>query len=248
MCKQEQTVHRYRKFANKVIDIENIIFTVITKNKTGKRDVISQYRIPLVYKEHKVHGTEPLAALREHHSWDFCPISEWMKVETTDGLMNQIDHAFCEFQDESNLIEVKILRFQSEGTDHKNPRVYQVGSKLLMFKESYSNKDVALQPTFDESNRITGCQLRHDRGEEEEAVHYPFNTPTGESTIFDNALTNQTYTIFRGERNNPTVCLIEVEFTRLLQKDHMIFSENQKRDILRSLVGVMVDMVPHKFP
>jgi len=79
-----------------MIDIEQIIFTVMTKNKSGKRDVLTQYRIPLLY-EHKVHGTIPLAGDRQHHAWDFCPVSEWIKVETSEGLLNQIDHAFCEF-------------------------------------------------------------------------------------------------------------------------------------------------------
>jgi hypothetical protein len=37
-------------------------------------------------------------------------------------------------------------------------------------------------------------------------------------------------------------------FTRLLQQDQNIFSESQKRDILRSLIGVMLDMVPNQFP
>jgi hypothetical protein len=61
-------------------------------------------------------------------------------------------------------------------------------------------------------------------------------------------LTNQNYTIFRGERNNPSVLLIEVMFTRLLQQDQHIFSESQKRDILRALIGVILDMVPNQFP
>jgi hypothetical protein len=172
-------VNRHRKYANIEwgLDVVNITFTVMTKDNRGKRNVLAEYPIRLLHEEHCINGTQPLANKREHYCWDFCPVSDWVKVETSDGTLNQIDHAFCEFLDESNLVEIKIYRFQSEGPDHANPKIYQVGSKLVCFLEEYASRDLSLQPTFDESNRITGCQLRQDRGEDEEAIYYPFNKP-----------------------------------------------------------------------
>ena len=85
------------------------------------------------------------------------PVSEWMKVETKNGTYNQIDHAFCEFIDGSNFVEVKVLRYLSEGPNYENPLVYQVGFKLVCFAEGYSSRDISIMPTFDESNRINGA-------------------------------------------------------------------------------------------
>ena len=104
------------------IDIENSRFTVLQKNSKGQRTVHFQYPIALMCEEHKCHGTQALACKRTHHQWDLVPVSEWMKVETKYGTYHQIDHAFCEFIDGSNFVEVKVLRYQSDfGPNYENP-------------------------------------------------------------------------------------------------------------------------------
>lgn len=55
--------------------------------------------------------------------------------------MNQVDLAFCEFTEGQQMIEVSILRFESEGKKHLNPHFYTLGTKLACFVEHLENQE-----------------------------------------------------------------------------------------------------------
>jgi hypothetical protein len=59
---------------------------------------------------------------------------------------------------------------------------------------------------------------------------------------------NQTYTMYGDYGTNLSVLVVEIEFNRLIQEDESIFFERQKRDLLRLLVAVMLDLVPIRWP
>lgn len=52
------------------------------------------------------------------------------------------------------------------------------------------------------------------------------------TTIFKNNLTNQAYTIFTGNFGNPSILLVETQFTRLFEQSEIIFSIQEKQEIL----------------
>ena len=58
-------------------------------------------------------------------------------------------------------------------------------------------------------------------------------------------ITNQAYTILNDDNGKPSMLLVEIQFTRVLIQEERIFSELQKRNILRSIVAVIFDMVPN---
>ena len=58
-------------------------------------------------------------------------------------------------------------------------------------------------------------------------------------------ITNQAYTLFDDAYGKPPMLLVEIQFTRVLIQEERIFSELQKRNILRSIVAVIFDMVPN---
>lgn len=82
----------------------------------------------------------------------------------------------------------------------------------------------ALVPRFDDYNQIVDCQLRREVEGEEEAIFYTLNSPNEENTIFQNMLTNQTYSIFNGDHGEPSVLLVEIELSRIIQQGGNIFS------------------------
>ena len=61
--------------------------------------------------------------------------------------MNQVDYAYCEFgaiNNNQHLIEIKVIRFQSVGEDHQDPKFYQVGANLVYSKPNLLNELVNL--------------------------------------------------------------------------------------------------------
>lgn len=116
-----------------------------------------------------------------------------------------MDLAFCEYSVQQQILQIRILRFQSEYSedqDHTNSKLFQVGTKLILSQQPLTIGSLTLQPRFDEMNRIKGCQLRRKLKREEQANYYLFKNPNEEKTIFQNMLTNQDYTIF-GDYGNP---------------------------------------------
>jgi hypothetical protein len=85
------------------------------------------------------------------------------------------------------------------------------------------DRKFALVPRFDDYNQIVDCQLRR-KVEGEHAIFYTFNSPNEENTIFQNMLTNQTYSIFNGDHGEPSVLLVEIELSRIIQQGGNIFS------------------------
>jgi hypothetical protein len=81
----------------------------------------------------------------------------------------------------------------------------------------------ALVPRFDDYNQIVDCQLRRKVEGEEEAIFYTLNSPNEENTIFQNMLTNQTYSILN-DYGEPSVLLVEIELSRIIQQGGNIFS------------------------
>jgi hypothetical protein len=86
------------------------------------------------------------------------------------------------------------------------------------------DRKFALVPRFDDYNQIVDCQLRRKVEGEEEAIFYTLNSPNEENTIFQNMLTNQTYSIFNGDHGEPSVLLVEIELSRIIQQGGNIFS------------------------
>jgi hypothetical protein len=80
-----------------------------------------------------------------------------------------------------------------------------------------------LVPRFDDYNQIVDCQLRREVEGEEEAIFYTLNSPNEENTIFQNMLTNQTYSILN-DYGEPSVLLVEIELSRIIQQGGNIFS------------------------
>jgi hypothetical protein len=86
------------------------------------------------------------------------------------------------------------------------------------------DRKFALVPRFDDYNQIVDCQLRRRVKGEEEAIFYTLNSPNEENTIFQNMLTNQTYSIFNVDYGEPSVLLVEIELSRIIQQGGNIFS------------------------
>jgi hypothetical protein len=86
-----------------------------------------------------------------------------------------------------------------------------------------SDNKLTLVPRFDDYNQIVDCQLRRKVKGEEEAIFYTLNSPNEENTIFQNMLTNQTYSIFN-DYGEPSVLLVEIELSRIIQQGENIFS------------------------
>ena len=93
---------------------------------------------------------------------------------------------------------------------------------------------LALQPKFDEFNRIVGCQLRRKvaTGKEFAINYYPFKNPNEQNTIFHSMLTNQAYTMFDGDHGNLQMLIVETNLTQYLLENESLFCEHQKRNIL----------------
>lgn len=162
------------KNSNKEIgEVVGITMVMLNKDPRGKTLVISQYPIALKH-NHGLPGLKDFSS-RRHYQWDFCQASEWHKVKKNGIWVNQINLAFCEYTLEQQIVEIKILRFESEGNSHKNPKFYALGTKLICFAKPLNDKDVnirkdklgkilgailTLVPRYDKYNQIVGCQLR----------------------------------------------------------------------------------------
>ena len=103
---------------------------MLSKDNFANFEILAQYPIPLKH-QHQLPGLGDFC-LRKHYQWDLIPVSDWIQVEKNDKSLNYIDLAFCEYSEEQKIIEIKILRFQSEGQDHLNPTLYLVGTKLIL--------------------------------------------------------------------------------------------------------------------
>lgn len=139
-----------------------------------------------------------------------------------------------------------MLRYRSTGEHHRDPQIYQVGAKLISSKNELSKRDLKLHPRFDKSNRIVGCWLKV--GIEEESVFYPLNIPDEENTVVKSDFTNQSYTIFTSERNNPSMLLVETQLTSHIELGDVDFSAREKQYILRQQANLILDTVDSQWP
>lgn len=140
---------------NQIGGVVRITMVMLYKDPQGKTLAISQYPIPLRF-DHELPSLQDFSR-RRHYQWDFCQASEWTKVKKNGVWVNQIAYAFCEFTEEQQILETRIIKFESEGQNHQNPKFYVLGIKLVCFAKPLNDKDVNIRK--DEHGNVIGAIL-----------------------------------------------------------------------------------------
>ena len=85
-------------------------------------EILAQYSLPLKH-QHKIPSLYRFSE-RRHFEWEVIPVSEWIKVEKNGKWLIHIDLAFIEYSEKQQILEIKKIRFESEGQDHSNSKFY----------------------------------------------------------------------------------------------------------------------------